>query len=141
MFNGKIFYFQDKWSLRNELENSIMINSLNKQYVENLSFKKFSHFLYNFIETICWREYLQKVNCHIITLCQLYLGVSNRDVVSYQLRKMQKSKFTDRCTVIMHLSWEKVFVEAFFPIKLEKVTSFFCMCVTFWYISLPSLHD
>ena len=81
-----------------------MINSLNKQYVENLSFKKFSHFLYNFIETICWREYLQKVNCHIITLCQLYLGVSNRDVVSYQLRKMQKSKFTDRCTVIMHLS-------------------------------------
>lgn len=141
MFNGKIFYFQDKWSLRNELENSIMINSLNKQYVENLSFKKFSHFLHNFIETICWREYLQKVNCHIITLCQLYLGVSNRDVVSYQLRKMQKSKFTDRCTVIMHLSWEKVFVEAFFPIKLEKVTSFFCMCVTFWYISLPSLHD
>ena len=41
----------------------------------------------------------------------------------------------------MHLSWEKVFVEVFFPIKLEKVTSFFCMCVTFWYIALPSLHD
>ena len=89
-------YFQGKWSLRNELENSILINSLNK-HVENLWFKKFAHFLHNFTETICWREYLQKVNCHIITLCQLYLGVSNRNVVSYQLRKMQKSKFTFIC--------------------------------------------
>ena len=98
--------------------------------------------MHNFIETIWWREYLQKVNCHIITLCQLHLGVSNRDVVRYQWRKMQKGKCTNRYTVTMHLSWEKVFVEAFFPIiKLEKVTSFFCMCVTFWYIALPSLHD
>lgn len=98
MFQGKNIgcYFQGKWSLRNELENSILINSLNK-HVENLSFNKFSHFLHNFTETICWREYLQKVNCHIITLCQLYLGVSNRNVVSYQLRKMQKSKFTFIC--------------------------------------------
>ena len=142
MFQGKNIgcYFQGKWSLRNELENSILINSLNK-HVENLSFNKFSHFLHNFTETICWREYLQKVNCHIITLCQLHLGVSNGDVVRYQWRKMQKGKCTNRYTVIMHLSWEKVFVEAFFPTKIEKVTSFFCMCVTFWYIALPSLHD